>query len=276
MRHGKRFNHLSRKTAHRKAMLANMACSLIEHKRINTTVAKAKALRQFVEPIITRSKDDSTHSRRVVFRYLRSKHAVSELFRNVAPAVSEREGGYTRIIKTGFRPGDSAEMCLIELVDFNSVYDLGNAKTKKRTRRGGAKKLEGTVVAEATAEAVVEEEVVTVEETKDAEATTEVAEEAVQEQVEETVEEVVEEAPVEEPAAEEPVAEEAPVEEPVADVSDEAKAESEEAVQEEAAPEATEEVVEEKEEEAAAEEPKADEGEEDSSDEDSDEEKKEE
>ena len=211
MRHGKRFNHLGRKTAHRRAMLANMACSLIEHKRINTTVAKAKALRQFVEPIITRSKDDSTHSRRVVFRYLRSKHAVSELFRNVAPAVSEREGGYTRIIKTGFRQGDSAEMCLIELVDFNGVYDLGKTKTKKRTRRGGAKKLEGAVAA--TAEAV--EEVVAVdEETNKAEATPEVEEEVAEvapEAVEEKVEEVAEaaeEAPVEEAPAEEASAEE--------------------------------------------------------------------
>ena len=234
MRHGKRFNHLGRKTAHRRAMLANMACSLIEHKRINTTVAKAKALRQFVEPIITRSKDDSTHSRRVVFRYLRSKHAVSELFRNVAPAVSEREGGYTRIIKTGFRPGDSAEMCLIELVDFNGVYDLGKTKKKKRTRRGGAKKLEGSVAA--TAEAI-EEVVVVDEETKKAEAIPEVAPETVEEkaeevaeaaeeateestpEVEEEVAEVAAEA-VEEEVAEAEAAEEAPVEEaPAEEVS---------------------------------------------------------
>ncbi len=141
MRHGKKFNHLGRKTAHRKAMLANMACSLIEHKRINTTVAKAKALRKYVEPLITKSKEDSTHSRRLAFKDLRDKYAVTELFRNVAPKIADRPGGYTRIIKTGFRKGDAAEMCLIELVDFNELYghDTGKAK-KKRSRRGGAKK----------------------------------------------------------------------------------------------------------------------------------------
>ena len=219
MRHGKRFNHLGRKTAHRKAMLANMACSLIEHKRINTTVAKAKALRQFVEPIITRSKDDSTHARRVVFRYLRSKHAVSELFRNVAPAISEREGGYTRIIKTGFRPGDSAEMCLIELVDFNDVYDLGKTKKAKRTRRGGAKKLEDAavvaapVVADATAE-----EVVVVEAEKE-----EVAPEVVEEVVATPVaEEETPEAEVAEEAVEEEATPEADATEESTDDSDEA------------------------------------------------------
>ncbi len=141
MRHGKKFNHLGRKTAHRKAMLSNMACSLIEHKRITTTVAKAKELRKFVEPLINRSKEDSTHSRRVCFSYLKNKHAVSELFRDVAPKVSEREGGYTRIIRTGFRLGDSAEMCLIELVDFNDIYGRDEKKAKtRRARRGGAKK----------------------------------------------------------------------------------------------------------------------------------------
>jgi large subunit ribosomal protein L17 len=141
MRHGKKFNHLGRKTAHRKAMLSNMACSLIEHKRITTTVAKAKELRKFVEPLINRSKEDSTHSRRVCFSYLKNKHAVSELFRDVAPKVSEREGGYTRIIRTGFRLGDSADMCLIELVDFNDIYGRDEKKSKtRRARRGGAKK----------------------------------------------------------------------------------------------------------------------------------------
>lgn len=142
MRHGKRFNHLGRKKGHRRAMLANMACSLIEHKRINTTVAKAKALRQYVEPLMTKSKSDSTHSRRVVFSYLQSKDAVNELFREVAPKIAERNGGYTRIIKTGYRLGDSAEMCLIELVDFNDLYTGGDEASsgKKRTRRGGAKK----------------------------------------------------------------------------------------------------------------------------------------
>ncbi|PCJ81013.1 MAG: 50S ribosomal protein L17 [Bacteroidetes bacterium] len=145
MRHGKKFNHLSRKTAHRKAMLTNMACSLIEHKRINTTVAKAKALKKYVEPIVNRSKDDSTHSRRVCFRYLASKDAVTELFREVGPKVANREGGYTRIIRTGNRLGDNADMCLIELVDFNELY--GNEEKKKKTRRsrrGGAKAVEPT------------------------------------------------------------------------------------------------------------------------------------
>lgn len=154
MRHGKTINHLGRKSAHRKAMLSNMACSLIEHKRINTTVAKAKALKQYVEPLINRSKEDSTHSRRVVFSYLKSKFAVSELFREVAPKVATREGGYTRIIRTGFRQGDSAEMCLIELVDFNTLYgkDADKKTRTRRSRRGGAKKKDGVegAVADAT------------------------------------------------------------------------------------------------------------------------------
>ena len=142
MRHGKTFNHLSRKAPHRKAMLSNMACSLIEHKRINTTVAKAKALRKFVEPIITKSKDDSTNSRRVAFRYLQSKHAVTELFREVAPKIADRPGGYTRIIKLPNRLGDNAEMCFIELVDYNELMlqDAKPAAKSKRSRRGGAKK----------------------------------------------------------------------------------------------------------------------------------------
>ena len=156
MRHGKKFNHLGRTAAHRKAMLSNMACSLIEHKRINTTVAKAKALRTFVEPIISRSKDDSTHSRRMAFRRLKSKHAVSELFRNVGPAVAKRDGGYTRIIRTGFRPGDNADMCMIELVDFNTIYGTEAKAKKKRTRRGGAKKVAdaAAAVAEVATDAV--------------------------------------------------------------------------------------------------------------------------
>ncbi|MFT5336419.1 MAG: large subunit ribosomal protein L17 [Luteibaculaceae bacterium] len=135
MRHGKKFNHLGRKVGHRKALLKNMACSLIEHKRINTTVAKAKALRKFIEPIITKSKDDSTHSRRVVFSYLQDKHAVTELFREVAPKVAERPGGYVRIIKTGFRLGDNAQMCMIELVDFNDLMVKDTKPKVKRTRR---------------------------------------------------------------------------------------------------------------------------------------------
>jgi len=143
MRHGKKTKHLSRTSAHRKAMFANMASSLIEHKRINTTTAKAKALRQFVEPLITKSKTDTTHNRRLVFAKLRNKHAVSELFREVAPKVGDRPGGYTRIIKIGNRLGDNAEMAMIELVDYNDIYDLKSGKAKKstrRSRRGGKKK----------------------------------------------------------------------------------------------------------------------------------------
>ena len=157
MRHGKKFNHLSRQKGHRRAMLANMACSLIEHKRINTTVAKAKALRVYVEPILTKAKEDTTHNRRIVFSYLQSKEAVTELFRTVAPKIAERNGGYTRIIKTGFRPGDAADTALIELVDFNDIYNPNEAekKTTRRSRRSTAKK-ETAPVAE-TSEAKVEE-----------------------------------------------------------------------------------------------------------------------
>ncbi len=140
MRHGKKFNHLSRKTAHRSAMLANMACSLIEHKRINTTVAKAKALRQFVEPLVTKSKEDTTHNRRIVFRNLRNKYAVTELFRNVAVKVGDRPGGYLRIIKLGNRLGDNAEMAMVEFVDYNEIYNPKGKKKKKSTRRRGGKK----------------------------------------------------------------------------------------------------------------------------------------
>ncbi|KAA3622748.1 MAG: 50S ribosomal protein L17 [Flavobacterium sp.] len=143
MRHGKKTNHLGRKTAHRKAMLANMACSLIEHKRINTTVAKAKALKQFVEPLVTKSKVDTTHNRRIVFSKLRQKDAVTELFRDVAAKVGDRPGGYTRIIKLGNRLGDNADMAMIELVDYNELYNAGKPTKKKSTRRsrrgGGAK-----------------------------------------------------------------------------------------------------------------------------------------
>lgn len=138
MRHGNKVNSLSRKTAHRKAMLGNMACSLIEHKRINTTVAKAKALKQFVEPLITKSKDDTTNNRRIVFAKLRSKDAVTELFREVSTKVADRPGGYTRIIKLGNRLGDNADMAMIELVDYNETYTVGVAKkaTTRRSRRG--------------------------------------------------------------------------------------------------------------------------------------------
>ncbi len=146
MRHNKKFNHLGRKTAHRKAMLANMACSLIVHKRISTTVAKAKALRMYVEPLMTKSKIDSTHSRRIVFSYLQDKEAVSELFRDVALKIADRPGGYTRILKTGNRLGDNAEMCIIELVDYNEAMlaakEEAAAPKKRRSRRGGAKKAE--------------------------------------------------------------------------------------------------------------------------------------
>ena len=141
MRHGKKFNHLSRKTGHRRALLSNMATSLILHKRINTTLAKAKALKLYVEPLITKSKTDSTHSRRQVFSYLQDKEAVIQLFRDVAVKVASRPGGYTRIIKTGNRLGDNAEMCMIELVDFNEIYTNAKSEQKaKTTRRGRAKK----------------------------------------------------------------------------------------------------------------------------------------
>ena len=156
MRHNKNFNHLGRQAGHRKAMLSNMASSLIMHKRIETTVAKAKAVRQFVEPLVTKSKEDTTHSRRVVFSYLKQKEAVTELFRTIAPKIAERPGGYTRILKTGFRLGDAADMCIIEFVDFNDAYTLGiapaaaaEAKPKtRRSRKPAAKKTDA--VEEAT------------------------------------------------------------------------------------------------------------------------------
>ena len=136
MRHRKKFNHLGRKSAHRKAMLANMACSLIMHKRIKTTVAKAKALRMYVEPLITKSKEDSTAQRRVVFSYLKNKYAVSELFREVSEKIGERPGGYTRILKLGNRIGDNAEMCYIELVDYNeNMLSASKPAAEKKTRR---------------------------------------------------------------------------------------------------------------------------------------------
>ncbi len=156
MRHNKAINHLGRKSGHRKALLANMASSLILHKRINTTVAKAKALKMYVEPLITKSKDDSTHSRRVVFSYLKDKYAVSELFRTIAPKIADRPGGYLRILHTGFRQGDAAEMALIEFVDFNEAALASAApkkeEAKKTTRRSRAKKAEAPK-AEAVAEA---------------------------------------------------------------------------------------------------------------------------
>ena len=142
MRHGKKFNHLGRTASHRKALLSNMACSLIEHKRINTTVAKAKALRVYVEPLLTKSKEDTTHNRRTVFSYLQNKDAVTELFRTIAPKIAERNGGYCRIIKTGFRLGDGADTAMIELVDFNELYSAKSdaKKTTRRSRRSSSKK----------------------------------------------------------------------------------------------------------------------------------------
>ena len=142
MRHGKKFNHLGRTASHRKALLSNMACSLIEHKRIKTTVAKAKALRVYIEPLLTKSKEDTTHNRRTVFSYLQNKEAVTELFRTIAPKIAERNGGYCRIIKTGFRLGDGADTAMIELVDFNELYSAKSEakKTTRRSRRSSSKK----------------------------------------------------------------------------------------------------------------------------------------
>ena len=153
MRHNKAINHLGRKSGHRKALLANMATSLILHKRIETTVAKAKALKGYVEPLITKSKEDTTHSRRVVFSYLKNKEAVTELFRTVAPKIADRPGGYTRVLKTGFRQGDGADMALIELVDFNEAALAAAPKkaAKKTTRRSSKKAVEAAPAAEAPA-----------------------------------------------------------------------------------------------------------------------------
>tara|TARA_B100000768_G_scaffold164868_1_gene167081 strand:- start:103 stop:711 length:609 start_codon:yes stop_codon:yes gene_type:complete len=174
MRHGKKFNHLSRKSAHRKAMLANMACSLIEHKRIKTTLAKAKALRVYVEPLITKSKDDTTHSRRTVFSYLKQKEAITELFGDVATKVADRPGGYTRILKLSNRLGDNAQMAFIELVDYNEDYTTDKPKRKK-ARRTKKKAIENVALAV--------EEAVVVDETP---ATEDVVEAKVEEVVEET------------------------------------------------------------------------------------------
>ena len=151
MRHNKAINHLGRQAGHRKALLANMACSLIQHKRITTTVAKAKALKSYIEPLITKSKEDTTHSRRVVFSYLKDKEAVTELFRTIAPKIADRPGGYTRVLHIGFRQGDAAEMALIEFVDFNeaALAAAPKAAVKKTTRRSRAKKAEAAPAEEA-------------------------------------------------------------------------------------------------------------------------------
>jgi large subunit ribosomal protein L17 len=226
MRHGKKVNHLSRQTGHRKSMLANMACSLIEHKRIITTVAKAKALKQFVEPLVTKSKEDTTHNRRVVFAYLRNKYAVTELFREVAAKVGDRPGGYTRIIKMGNRLGDNADMAMIELVDFNELYNGGKKEEKKgRTRR--AKKTAAPVATPAAPAPVVEEVAPIVEEVVD----TPVAEvEAPAAEVE--TPEVVEDSSDSEQAEQSPAV--AEVEETPADEAPEAPAADEESKEEEA------------------------------------------
>jgi len=201
MRHGKKIAHLGRTASHRKAMMANMASSLIEHKRINTTVAKAKALKKFVEPLITKAKSDTTHNRRVVFSALRNKYAVSELFRDIAEKVADRPGGYTRIIKVGSRLGDNASMAMIELVDFNDTYVTNKPAKKRSRRRGGKKKADAAtttaaVAAEATEE-LAEEVVDTVatEEVKEETPTTEAA--AEKEEKAEKAEKVEEVAPVE-------------------------------------------------------------------------------
>ena len=253
MRHGNKVNHLGRKTGHLKAMLSNMACSLLEHKRITTTLAKAKSLRVFVEPILTKSKNDTTHSRRLVFSHLQNKEVVTELFRDIALKIATRNGGYTRIIRTGFRLGDNAEMCIIELVDYNDIYTNEKAKkTTRRSRRGGGATtpsvsgetdVEDVVSDEVVAEETVVQDVI-VEEVASEEA---VAEEAVVEDtvVEDTVveEAVAEEAVVEEVVVEEAVVEDAVTEEAVVEeVTEEAVVEevvAEEVVVEEAVSEET-------------------------------------
>ncbi|NDV45687.1 50S ribosomal protein L17 [Paludibacter sp. 221] len=190
MRHNKKFNHLGRKTAHRKAMLSNMACSLIMHKRIATTVPKAKALKLYIEPLLTKSKEDTTNSRRVVFSYLQNKEAVTELFREISVKIADRPGGYTRILRTGFRLGDNAEMCIIELVDYNeNMLKEKSAKKTKRTRRAGTAK---ATTEAAPAKETVKEEAAPVEEAPKAEEAP-----------------VVEETPAEAPATEEKEAEKA-------------------------------------------------------------------
>ena len=183
MRHNKKFNHLSRKAAHRGAMLSNMACSLIKHKRITTTVAKAKALRMYVEPLLTKSKTDTTESRRIVFSYLQDKYVVTELFKNISVKIADRPGGYTRILKLGHRLGDNADMCFIELVDYNEAMlgDKKEKKTTRRSRRGTAKAETATApVVEASVEQQAEANDAPTVETVVEEVATEIAEEAVE------------------------------------------------------------------------------------------------
>lgn len=164
MRHNKKFNHLGRKSAHRQAMLSNMACSLIMHKRIATTLPKAKALKVYVEPLLTKSKEDTTNSRRQVFSNLQNKEAVTELFREISVKIADRPGGYTRILRTGFRLGDNAEMCIIELVDYNeNMLKEKAAKKTRRARRGGVKAAAETAKKEENPKAEVAEEAVVAE-----------------------------------------------------------------------------------------------------------------
>jgi len=234
MRHGKRFNHLSRTSAHRKAMLANMASSLIIHKRIKTTVAKAKALRTYIEPLITKSKTDSTHSRRMVFSYLKDKDAVTELFREVSVKVADRPGGYTRIIKIGNRFGDNAELALIELVDYNENLLQDKAKGPKKTRRrrggGGAKstaETETAVAAEASeeiAEEVVEETEAAVDTKEEPKAEEKKEEPKAEEKKEEPKAEEKKEEPKAEEKKEEPKAEDKKEEPKVEEKKEEPKA----------------------------------------------------
>ncbi len=219
MRHGDKVNNLGRTASHRRALLANLAIALIEHKRITTTLAKAKALRVYVEPLVTKAKDNTTHQRRQVFSYLQNKEAVKELFGPIAEKIGERPGGYTRVIQLGFRRGDGAETAMIEFVDFNETYapNAGKVKQAKKTRRGGAKKPVETAAAvvaeEAVVDAPVEEVVEAVEETVEAAPVAEVVEEVAAEveevavAAETAVEEVVEAATEEVNAAEEVVVE---------------------------------------------------------------------
>ena len=212
MRHGKKVNHLSRTDSHRRAMLANMASSLILHKRITTTLAKAKALRVYVEPIITRSKDDSTHSRRTVFSYLQNKEVVSILFRDIAAKVADRPGGYTRILKMGNRLGDNASMALIELVDYNEIYTSGESVSeKKSTRRRGSKSKKADDAPAAVVAAAPQAEVV--EEVIEASVVEEIQAEEIQVEEVQAEEVEVEEAQVEEVEVEEAQVEEVEVEE---------------------------------------------------------------
>ena len=207
MRHGKKFPHLGRKTAHRKYMLANMACSLIEHKSINTTLAKAKALKLFIEPIITKSKNDSTHNRRIAFKYLRDKNAVTELFREISVKVGDRPGGYTRVIKLGNRLGDNASMALIELVDYNELYSTNKPERRRRRKR---KKSNEPIISkkENTEEDIIVEEPAVKEPTTEEVAAEEPATEEVAAEEPATEEVAAEQPTTEEPTAEEPATEE--------------------------------------------------------------------